>query len=59
MAFVPAPLGDWLHADHASIDLPHLNDTVPAKALACLFDCRTIIGTIHNRWRSGYMIVSS
>jgi hypothetical protein len=58
MAFVTAPLGDWLHADHAPVDLPYLNNTV-VEPLSCLFDCRGIIGAIDNRWRSGYMIVRS
>jgi hypothetical protein len=53
-----APLGDWLHADYASINLPHLNDTVVEPPF-CLLDCRTIIGAIYNgRW-SGYVIVRS
>jgi hypothetical protein len=55
---VSAPLGDWLHADYAPVDLPYLNDTV-VEPLSCLFDCRGIIGAVHNCWRSGYVIVCS
>jgi hypothetical protein len=55
---VYASLSDWLHADHAPVDQLHLNDTV-VEPLSCLLDCRSIIGAIHNRWRSGYVIVRS
>jgi hypothetical protein len=54
---VSASLCNWLHADHAPINLPHLNDTVTVKALSCPLDCRIIVGAIHNRRRSGYVIV--
>jgi hypothetical protein len=49
----------WLHSDHAPVELPYFNDTVLDEPLSCLLDCRSIIGAIHNRWRSGYVIVRS
>ena len=55
---VSAPLGDRLHADHAPVDLPYLNDPV-FEPLFCLLDCRSIVRAIDNRWRSGHVIVRS